>query len=185
MANTKEVRFHSRGGLGLAVTTRMVVAAFGVEGRYASGLPSFGVERRGAPVIGYVRVSDQPIKEKSRVYHPHCLVIMDTFQMSAPATFEGLQPEATLVVDAPAMLEKSPHPNVKKIVTVDATQIALEELGEPITNCVVLGAFGAGTGWLKMDSITGILDQFFRGDLLKKNIRCAERGYKEIQVKEL
>ena len=183
MEKTKEIRFHSRGGLGLAVTTRIVVAAFGAEGKYGSGLPSFGVERRGSPVIGYVRLDDKPIREKSRVYHPECLVIMDPFQMDSPQTFEGLKENSTMVLDASQMPETPPDPNIKKIVTVDATSIALEELGDAITNCVMLGAFGAGTGWLKLDSILGVLDQFFRGEILKKNLKCAERGYKEIQIK--
>ena len=184
MALTKEIRFHSRGGLGLAVTTQMIVAAFGIDGKYASGLPSFGVERRGSPVTGFVRVDDKPIREKSRVYSPDCLVVMHAPQLKIPQTFDGLRPNAILILDAPEMPPEKPHENFKTIAVVDATQIALEELGRPITNTCMLGALAGATKWLKPESVVIALEQYFRGDLLQKNRKCAERGFQEVNVKE-
>jgi 2-oxoacid:acceptor oxidoreductase gamma subunit (pyruvate/2-ketoisovalerate family) len=184
MTNTKEIRFHSRGGLGLAITTQMIVAAFGIDGKYAAGLPSFGVERRGSPVTGFVRVDDKPIREKSRVYSPDCLVIMDAPQLNLPQTFDGLKPNAILILDASEMLQKKPHENFKTVAVVDATKIAIEEIGRPITNTCVLGALAGATKWLQLGSVLVALEQYFRGDLLQKNKKCAERGFREVKVKE-
>ncbi|MFC1815937.1 2-oxoacid:acceptor oxidoreductase family protein [Thermodesulfobacteriota bacterium] len=182
--NTKEIRFHGRGGLGVALTTQMVVAAFGIDGKYAAGLPSFGVERRGSPVAGFIRVSDKPIREKCRVYCPDCLVVMHAPQLAQSQTFEGLKPNAMLLLDAVEMLPEKPDENVKTIAVVDATRIAIEELKRPITNTCMLGALAGATGWLKLDSVTTALEQYFKGDVLQANRRCVERGFHELEMKE-
>lgn len=184
ITDTKEIRFHGRGGLGVASMTQMVVAAFGVDGKYATGLPSFGVERRGSPVAGFIRVSDKPIREKSRVYFPDCLIVMHAPQLEIAGTFSGLRSSAMLVLDAREMLEERPHENLKTICVVDATRIAIEELKRPITNTCMLSAFAAATKWLRLDSVLAVLERYYQGDLLSKNRRCAERGFNEIQVKE-
>ncbi len=183
--DTKEIRLHSRGGMGLALMTQMVVAAFGMEGKYAAGLPSFGIERRGSPVTGYVRVSNKPIREKCRVYAPECLVIMDSRQLGLANTMSGLKPEALLVLDAKEMPAQEALEKFGTIALVDATGIALEEIGRPITNTCILGALAGCTGWLEIGSIVKALERYFPPKLLGGNQRCAERGFAEVQMKSL
>jgi len=182
IGNTKEMRLHSRGGMGLALMTQMVVAAFGIEGKYASGLPSFGIERRGSPVTGYVRVSDQPIREKCRVYSPDCLVVMDSGQLARPGTLAGLKPNALLLLDAKEMPRKEYLENFGTIAVVDATGIAVKELGRPINNTCIFGALAACTKWLEIASVLKALERYFPAKILQANQRCAERGFQEIQI---
>jgi len=54
-----EVRWHGRGGQGAVTSVELLAQAAIGAGKYAQGFPSFGPERRGAPVkreSKYVRV---------------------------------------------------------------------------------------------------------------------------------
>ena len=50
-----EIRFHGRGGQGAVTTAELVAAAAVNEGRFSQAFPSFGPERRGAPVVAFCR----------------------------------------------------------------------------------------------------------------------------------
>jgi Pyruvate/2-oxoacid:ferredoxin oxidoreductase gamma subunit len=46
----------------------------------------------------------------------------------------------------------------------------------------MLGAFAATTKWVGLDAILKTMGQYFSGDILKKNLSSAERGYREVVV---
>lgn len=79
-------------------------------------------------------------------------------------------------------LENRPHPNVGVAGVIDATKIALEELGIAAFNTCMLGAFAATTKWLELDFVCIALENFFDGEVLKRNKKAAERGYKEVKI---
>jgi pyruvate ferredoxin oxidoreductase gamma subunit/2-oxoisovalerate ferredoxin oxidoreductase gamma subunit len=64
---------------------------------------------------------------------------------------------------------------------VDATGIALDEIGRAISNTCLLGAISKATGWVSLDSVISSLDMMFKGEALKKNAQAAQRGYEDIQ----
>ena len=72
--------------------------------------------------------------------------------------------------------------NLALVGSVNATQIAVEEIGRDIPNTCLIGALAATTGWLKLESVIKGLGEYLDGDILRKNIRNAERGYKEVEV---
>ncbi len=179
-----EIRLHGRGGQGAAMASGMLAAAFFKEGKYACGFPMFGFERRGAPVTSFVRVSDTPIREKTMIYNPDCLIILDTAQLYRDTTFKGFRPNGTIVVNISKVPEKKPHENIKVLGVVDATKIAMEEIGIPAINTCILGAFAATTKLIKLETLLSVLKDYFSGKILDKNLRSVERGYKETQVIE-
>ena len=73
----KEIRLHGRGGQGIVMAAEIIVHAAMIDGLYGNALPSFGVERRGSPVTSSVRLDDRPIREKSQIYSPNCIVVSD------------------------------------------------------------------------------------------------------------
>ena len=73
----KEIRLHGRGGQGVVKASQLVVKAAVAGGSYGQFIPFFGVERKGSPVFGYLRLSDTPIRRKMQIYDPDILVIMD------------------------------------------------------------------------------------------------------------
>ena len=156
--------------------------AFIARGEYATGFAMFGAEPRGAPVTAFVRFDKEPIKQKTQIYHPNCLIIVDSTQAKVSQTYVGLKPGSLLIINAAHPWPQPPHPNVSAMGVVNATQISLEEIGRPITNSCMLGAFAATTGWVDMESVLAALKKYFKGDSSVKNARSAEREAKEVQV---
>jgi 2-oxoacid:acceptor oxidoreductase gamma subunit (pyruvate/2-ketoisovalerate family) len=178
----KEIRIHGRGGQGAVLAARMLASAFVAEGKHVASFPMYGFERRGAPVVAFTRVDDKPIMEKTQIYNPDCMVVIDPGLMKIPTLFNGLKPGGVLILNSKKPLEASPSENLKILGVVNATQIAVEEIGRDIPNTCLLGAFAAVTGWLEVKSVLACLGDYLSGDILQRNLKSAERGYKEVEV---
>ena len=178
----KEIRIHGRGGQGAVLAARMLASAFVAEGKYVASFPMYGFERRGAPVVAFTRIDDKPIREKTQIYNPDCLIVIDPGLLTLPALFTGLRPGAAFILNSPKKLPKQPNENLKIGGVVNATGIAVQEIGRDIPNTCLLGAFAAATGWLDLKSLLACLPDYLSGDILQRNIKSAERGYKEVEV---
>jgi len=175
----KEIRIHGRGGQGSAVAARILTTAFVYEGKWASGFPVFGVERRGAPITAFVRFNDRPIREKTKIYQADSLVVIDSHLLHALDVFQGVREGCILVVNSPVPLTGQYQTYVHAIGLVDATEISVQEIGRSITNTCMLGAFARSTGWIRLDSVLSALNDYFSGDMLDRNMRAVRRGYQE------
>ena len=173
---------HGIGGQGVVVAAEMLAEAFVEEGKYVGAFCVIGAQRRGGNVSGFVRFDDKPIKEKTRVYYPDCLIITNPIQLALPTIFAGLKPESILVLNTTKVPEKPLHPNVKLAGVIDATGIALQELGITVVNSTILGTFAGTTQWISMDSVVSVLKKRFSGQALDKNITCAERGFHGVKL---
>ena len=178
----KEIRIHGRGGQGSVLAARMLASAFVAEGKCVASFPTYGFERRGAPVMAFTRVDDKPIREKTQVYHPDCMVAIDPTLLRVRTLFSGITSEGVLILNSPAELQARPDHNVKLAGIINARQIALEEMGRDVPNTCLVGALAATTDWVTLESIIASLPECFGGDKLNKNIRCTERGYREVKI---
>ncbi|MBN1224308.1 MAG: 2-oxoacid:acceptor oxidoreductase family protein [Candidatus Aminicenantes bacterium] len=177
-----EVRFHGRGGQGSVTAARILANAFVREGKYGSSFPMFGFERRGAPVTAFLRFDDHPIKLKTQIYNPDCLVVLDASLRNSEFVYEGLKPNSVLIVNGVKNLTEKPHKNIRLLGMVDAETIALEEIGVAAPNTCMVGAFAAATGWISLESVLISLEDYFSDDLLRRNVRSAERGFREVRL---
>ena len=164
------------------VAARVLATALDKEGKPVMAFPKFGAERRGAPVMAFTAFDTQPIREKTELYHPDCLIVIDHLLIRSVDVFQGIKPDGILVINTADTVTQKYHPNLSVVGAVDATRIGLEEIGRPITNTTMLGAFARTTGWVKLDSVLSGLEQYFSGSSLEKNIKCARRGYEETRV---
>jgi 2-oxoacid:acceptor oxidoreductase gamma subunit (pyruvate/2-ketoisovalerate family) len=160
----------------------MLASAFVAEGKSVASFPMYGFERRGAPVVAFTRVDDRPIREKTQIYTPDCLVVIDPGLMTLPNLFTGLRPEGVLILNSSQSIKDRPNENLKTGGIINATLIAVEEIGRDIPNTCLLGALAAATGWLKLESILTCLEEYLNGDILKRNVNSAERGFREVEV---
>jgi 2-oxoacid:acceptor oxidoreductase gamma subunit (pyruvate/2-ketoisovalerate family) len=177
-----EVRFHGRGGQGVVTAAKILANAFVRQGKFGSSFPMFGFERRGAPVTAFMRFDEDPIREKTQIYNPDCLVVLDPSQKDSPIVYNGLKADGVLILNTKESIEKKPHKELGLTGLVDAEAIALEEMGISSPNTPIVGAFAAATGWIPIEHILSGMEQYFSGDILKRNIRCAERGFREVEV---
>jgi 2-oxoacid:acceptor oxidoreductase gamma subunit (pyruvate/2-ketoisovalerate family) len=178
----KEIRLHGRGGQGAVMAAKMLATAFAVEGKAVASFPMYGFERRGMPVIAFTRFDTEPILEKTQIYTPDCLMVVDPTLLGLPTLFDGLKPQGVLILNSAEPLESRPIENLSTVGVINATHVALSEIGRDIPNTCLMGALAKTTGWLSLDSVVKGLADYLEGDMLRKNIRNAERGYHEVEV---
>lgn len=183
-----EVRWHGRGGQG-AVTASMLLATSALaEDKYIQAFPEYGPERMGAPIQSFTRISDEPIKIHCHVTSPDMVVVLDPTLIGTVDITEGLPEEGLIIVNTkedPAQIRKKLDLKGKKIFTLDASKLALEEIGRPLPNTPMIGALIKATSLLKLENvINGIKEQFsdrFSQNVVDGNIRAIERAYQEVK----
>ena len=172
-----EIRWHGRGGLGAFTAARLLGCAVSLfEGKYALAFPSFGPERRGAPVFAFIRIDDKAITDRSEVVSCDCAVVLDDTLFGDPVK-NGLKPGATVIVNTTKDKSQFAIDGVQ-VVTVDATGLALEILGRPITNVPLLGALIAATG---IPAVEAAIDDQLAPKLREKNKKLLNKTYEIVK----
>ncbi len=187
MYQKHEVRIHGRGGQGAVLACSILAKALIDDGKHAVAIPSFGFERRGAPVAAFLRFSDAPIRAMTNVYHPDCVVCIDPTVHRTIDVYAGMKPGGTVVLTTKAQLDELNLPvSVARVGLCDAVGIALPIYRKPVTNAVMLGAFARTTGLPSLTALKEALQQMdFRDAGVTQNLDAAERGYNETQVYDL
>ena len=86
-----EIRWHGRGGQGAVTSAELLARAVINEGKYAQAFPSFGPERRGAPVTAFTRISTQrPIRIRAGITEPDIIIILDATVVRVVNVTDGL-----------------------------------------------------------------------------------------------
>lgn len=170
------VRWHGRGGGGVVTAARLLGVSTVYEGLYALSFPTFGPERRGAPVQAFTKVSKSPIRDRTQVYEPDHVVIMDSSLLNTVDVLQGLSNRGLVVINSQNEKIKDSLPQGLEVITVDATGIALKHMGVPIINTAMLGSYCAATGLIKLGSLLkAIADELT--EKAKGNIEAAEEAY--------
>jgi 2-oxoisovalerate ferredoxin oxidoreductase gamma subunit len=153
-----EIRMHGRGGQGAVIAAKILAAALYKEGKYAQSFPSFGVERRGAPVLAFTRIDDKPIRLRCEIYEPDHIVILDPSLILYTPITAGLKSGGTILVNSERDASTLGLPPEYRIATIDATGIAVRHgLGTasiPVVNTAILGAFSRLTGLVGIEAIS-------------------------------
>jgi pyruvate ferredoxin oxidoreductase gamma subunit len=178
-----EVRIHGRGGQGAVTSAEVLAQAAIAEGKSAQAFPSFGPERRGAPVIAFARVSGEPIRNRTAVRQPSVVVVLDPSLLSLVRFDEGMPVDGVLIVNTAQSADelRREHGISCRIAVVNANKIAREELGRVITNTALLGALVAAVPCVSPSSIEAALEERF-GPLAAKNIKAFRRAMEETTV---
>jgi 2-oxoacid:acceptor oxidoreductase gamma subunit (pyruvate/2-ketoisovalerate family) len=152
-----EIRFHGRGGQGAVVASKILACAFFMEGKQVQAFPQFGVERRGAPVQAFLRVSEAKIFVRHAVYAPDHLIVLDPNLIQQVDVTSGFKRAGWVIVNtAHAPGDFTPLAGLR-VATVDASKIAvanrLGSAASPIVNTAILGAFARVTGLVGIESV--------------------------------
>lgn len=178
-----ELRFHGRGGQGVVKAAQIIVSSVVDTGKYAQFIPFFGVERKGSPVFGFLRIDDKDIRIKTQVYTPKVLVVFDDTLLSMEKTFEGLQESGVVIINTKKSIDELNLPqNAKEVYLVDATEIAIENIKRNIPNTTMLGAFAkACKGFINWE----VLQENIKVKFGEANVKSAQTAYEKIQKYEL
>ena len=176
-----EIRIHGRGGQGnVAAAELLSVAAF-KDGKFAQAFPSFGAERIGAPVQAFVRIDDKKIRTREDVRTPDYLIVQDSSLIETVPVLEGLKPDGLIMVNSDRPPEELNIKTTATIETIPATEIALEIIGRPIPNAVMIGAFCSITGLVSLDAVQEAIMGKFPGRVGENNVAALKRAHEIMQ----
>ena len=178
-----EIRLHGRGGQGAVTSAELLAVAAIEEGKYAQGFPSFGPERRGAPVAAFCRIDDRPIRLRSKIYAPDAVIVLDPSLLGVSNPSAGLKAGGVIIINTnktEAEIRKE-YGMKCRLALVDAYHIAREELGVPITNTTMLGALIGATQAIKPESMEAPLMERF-GKIAARNVKAFRRAVAETKI---
>lgn len=189
MADTlTEIRWHGRGGQGAKTAATLVAEVALNEGKYSQGFPEYGPERMGAPIRGYTRISEEPIRLHCPIAHPDVVVVLDATLLVTQNVAEGIEEDGAIIVntpESPAAIRERLGIDHGRIYTVNATQIAIEEIGRPIPNTPMIGALIKVGAFLQLETVYKDIEKKFLKKLgergVQGNINAVKRAYEEVQ----
>ncbi len=180
-----EFRWHGRGGQGVVTSNQMLGKAALAEGNYIQAFPEFGPERTGAPVRAFLRISKKPIQIYAQVYAPDVVICIDPTLLDVVNPAEGLKEDGTLVLNttlSPNEVRSKYGFKGGKVVTVDASAIALEILGRPFYNMPTMAAAVKASGVVKIETVIQEVVERYPGKIGDLNKAAMERAVKEAQI---
>ncbi len=171
-----EIRIHGRGGQGNVVAAYLLAMAAFEEGRYGQAFPNFGAERRGAPVMAFVRIDDSPIQRRCQVLHPAFLIIQDQALLHVPGVTDGLLPDGKILVNSSLSSAELSQQLGKTAIALPAMALAKQFLGRPVPNTALLAAFFSLTELLSQESLSNVLQKRFKGKILENNLKLIKEA---------
>lgn len=181
-----EVRFHGRGGQGAVVASEILATALFKEGKFVQAFPAFGVERRGAPVMAFLRFDSVPIRRRCQIYEPDHVVVLDPTLLSAVDVTAGLKPDGSILINSEAPPESFSALQKFLVATVPAGEIAVaHKLGtrtNPIVNTAILGAFARLTGFVSLETLLEAIAEKIPEHQRERNQAAARAAYERVRI---
>ena len=173
----KEIRWHGRGGQGGFTASRLLGIAASVHGgKHALAFPSFGPERRGAPVLAFTKIDDTKIHDRSEVQESDFVVVMDE-TLITPGFTKGIRPGACILINTQDLSQYAEQLNSFELKGIDATSLAMEILGRPITNTAMYGALAAASGLVSKEAAIASIHTEMKPKLAALNEKIVERAF--------
>ncbi len=184
-----EIRWHGRGGQGVVTAGKLLAETALGTGLYFQAFPDYGPERMGAPIRAFTRLSPRPITIHSQIEQPDVVLVLDPTLLATVPVVDGLKDAGILVVNTPASPQEVRDMtgfHTGQAFTVDASHIAIEEMGREVTNTPMLGAFARATGIFDVEELAAQLRAWFGQKIpagaVEANVRAMRRAATEMQA---
>ncbi|MDD3345398.1 MAG: 2-oxoacid:acceptor oxidoreductase family protein [Candidatus Omnitrophica bacterium] len=177
----KEIRIHARAGQGAITTAALLGFSYFNEGKYPYAFPNFGAARMGAPMNAFLRVDSNPIRLRSQIYEPDYVIIVDPTLLRGYNCFSGLKEDGVAIINGKDDLELPKLKAKQSVFVVPANDIALKNIGRPLGNTALIGAFAAATGELKLENLIEVVGKRFAGKAQEGNIQAVKEGFEFIK----
>ncbi len=171
-----EILWHGRGGQGAFTAARLLGAAFALRGNesYALAFPSFGPERRGAPIRAFTKLDEKPIGDRSEIERADFSIFLDDTLFSEKS-FEELKPNGKILLNTKRIVQN------ERVISIDADELAIEILKLPITNTIMLGAFTAVCDAVSLANVEKAIYQNMSEKLQRRNILAVRAAVEAIR----
>jgi len=157
----RAITVYGRGGQGAVTSSEVLAIASFYDGLNCQAFPSFGVERRGAPVTAYARISEKPIRIRQQVYNPNYVIVLDPSLTEAIDVGAGTDENSIILINSDKNPQDFKLKTKAKVYTVNVTKKALEVIGKPFVNIAILGFFSYITKEISLESLKKAVDEAF------------------------
>ena len=188
MAKLTEIRWHALGGQGAKTASTFLAEAAIQDGKYSQGFPDYGPERMGAPVRGFTRISDSPIRLHCAIEDPDIVIVLDDTLLDTVDVCDGLPETGTIIINTnkdSESIRAKVNWNGKRLFVVNASEIALDEMGRPIPNTPMLGALVKVSGTISLEILLEDIEKKFtkkfKKQIVEGNLRSIKRAYEEVK----
>ena len=178
-----EVKFKGRGGQGAVVASEILGRALFLEGKFPQCFSLFGGERRGAPVIGFLRVDEKPILLKCQIKHPDHMIIFDLSLTDEKEIFQELKPSGLVLINSNKEIDFFKNLRRYKIGLIDAGLIARNAGLGGTFNMAMLGAYTRLTHLVKMETLTEVVRKMVPAKI-EQNIMAVQEAYQQAKIFE-
>jgi 2-oxoacid:acceptor oxidoreductase gamma subunit (pyruvate/2-ketoisovalerate family) len=183
-----EVIWHGRGGQGVVIAAQILAESAYLQGfKGVTSAPTFGPERRGAPLTASTRISDLPIRTFSQIDKADIAVVLDPSLLGVVNVLGSLKPGGLIIVNTPKRPEELTLPEELSLATLDAAAVALKfhliREGAPIVNTPMLGAFARATGLVSLENMERGLLWKLSGTAAATNIEALRAAYEATIIK--
>jgi 2-oxoacid:acceptor oxidoreductase gamma subunit (pyruvate/2-ketoisovalerate family) len=179
-----EIIISGRGGQGVVLASQILAAAFFKNGQKVQAFPSFGAERRGAPVSAFVRVDSAEMTLRCNVYRADWIVLLDAQSLENSTLVSSLKEGGALLVNGTVVPESFEKPPKAGLFMVDARAIALRlHLGgvlSPIMNTAMTGAFARASALVPLDSVIEAIREMVPAEK-ERNATAAAEAYEAVK----
>lgn len=189
MDNVVEIRWHARGGQGAVTAAKTLAEMSLTKNMFFQAFPEYGPERMGAPIQCFNRLSKSKISTYCGITNPNIVLVVDHTLLDIVDISAGLDDDGIVIINTtlqPGQIRAKLNLNGRKIYTVDATHISLEELRRFMPNIPMLGALLKVTSLLtKEEAIEFLQDSFgkkFPSKVVQSNIAALNRAFEEVKA---
>ncbi len=189
MSEMLEIRWHGRGGQGAKTAALLVADAALATGKEVQAFPEYGPERMGAPVKSFNRISSEKIRAHCAIENPKVVLVLDETLCDSVNVTEGVPENGTIIINTekPTSFYKDKLKFNGKIFTVNASGIALKNIGMNKPNTPMLGALVKATAVLDFDKMiedTSVkLKKKFasKPEVVEGNIKAIRDAYDQVK----
>ena len=195
-----EILWHGRGGQGAFTAAKLLGASYSLSQRqFALAFPSFGPERRGAPILAFTKLDSKQIGDRSQIKKADYVIYLDDTLFS-PSAFNEIKEDGKILINSKRSREDflkvvstssttaEVRPSVESVetigrsvdqlITFDADSIALEILKMPVTNTVMLALLAKISGVVSESELTKAVEEYMPSKIAAKNVVLVNEVFK-------
>ncbi len=187
-----KIVLHGRGGMGAVTACEIIAEAAYLSGNFidVQAYPSFGAERRGAPVQAYVKLSrTEKVYDRAQIENPNILIVFDETVLTKEVA-SSLESSGIFIINSdknPEYFVKEYHlsPNIKVIVA-DINNLALEKNltidGNPVINTPILGLLSKALPDLHLENLKDVVLKKLGEKIGNLNYELIEQGFNMAKI---
>jgi len=185
-----EVIWHGRGGQGVVIAAQILAESAYLQGfKGVTSAPTFGPERRGAPLTASTRISDAPIRTFSQIERADIAVVLDPSLFRVVDILGSLKPGGLLLINTPQKAGEVEIQGCFNIATLDAAAVAIRfhllKEGAPMVNTPMLGVLSKASGLVSIEHLEKGLKWKLSGGAAATNIAALRAAYEETSIKKM